>query len=118
MKKLMLTFVLAAVAIASAKSYDLKLIDNAEVNGTHLKAGDYRLEVKDQKVIITNGKQVAEAPVEVQEATEKYDRTSIRLRSENGQMSVSEIRLKGTNMKLVLNDERAGKVSKGDSSGS
>ena len=65
--KILLAFSTLALAIASAAtSYSVKLFDPATVNGTQLKPGEYRLEVKDNKAVMKLGKQVVEAPVTIE----------------------------------------------------
>jgi hypothetical protein len=68
------------------------------VNGSELKAGDYKLELKDKMVVIKQGKSATEAPVTVETDNQKYQRTAIRL---NGNQ-VEEIRIGGTNTRLVF----------------
>ncbi|HWQ57061.1 MAG TPA: hypothetical protein VN442_25470 [Bryobacteraceae bacterium] len=103
MKRLLLVFVTLALAVASAKTYRVTLFEHSVLAGTQLKPGDYKLEVKDSKVVITNGRQSAEAPVTVENANEKFASTSVRYNNGDGQYKIKEIRLGGTTMKLVVN---------------
>jgi hypothetical protein len=52
---LALIFAIAGLALAHAhaKSYTMTLIDTAMVGATELKAGDYRVELVDEKAVIT-----------------------------------------------------------------
>ena len=72
------------------------------MKGNALKAGDYRLNVQDDKVTIVNGKQSVEVPVKIENVEQKYDSTAIRYSDEGGKTTISEIRLGGTKTKLVF----------------
>jgi len=104
MKKVaLLACLLAGMAFASAKTYVVTFFEPAVVGGTQLKAGDYKLEIQDQKIVIKHGKDVAEAPVKIETGEAKYPSTSVRYGNVDGKNKVQEIRVGGTNMKLVLN---------------
>ena len=97
--KILIAFSTLALAIASAAtSYSVKLFDPATLNGTQLKPGEYRLEVKDNKAVLKLGKQVVEAPVTVENTSSKIGTTSVKYM--NGQ--IQEIRLGGTTTKLIF----------------
>jgi hypothetical protein len=101
-RKLVFSFAIAALAIASAKSYTVNLFQPATLGGTELKAGEYKLEVVDQKAVMRNGKIDAEAPVKVENGDTKYGTTTVRFATDSGKMRVQEIRLGGTKTKLVF----------------
>lgn len=103
MKKVALFFAVAVFALASAKSYSIKLAQPVQWGGTELKPGDYKMEVVDQKAVIRAGKVQAEAAVRVEDGAQKYERTSLRLSEEGGKTKISEIRLGGTKTKVVFN---------------
>jgi hypothetical protein len=109
-KKLVL--ILAALAlIASAGTvpvgghYKITLVEPAVVQGTVLKAGDYRLNLTNTKVTIVSesGKNIAEATVKVETEEKKFEDTSVRLDMATGKAVVTEIRLGGTKTKLLFN---------------
>ena len=102
-QKLLLLFVAAALVIASAKTYNVNLYSAANVGGTELKPGPYKVEVKDGKAVLANGKLRAEAPVKIETSESKFDATTVRFRDAGGKMEIQEIRLGGTNTKLVFN---------------
>jgi len=103
-KKAIFTFATLAIAVASAaSSYRLMVFEPSVLNGTELKPGEYKIEVKDNTAVITRGKQVIEAPVKIESAPSKFSSTSVRYTNGNGKQSVDEIRLGGTNTKLVFN---------------
>jgi hypothetical protein len=104
-KKSILAFATLALAVASAaSSYSVTFFQPVVVNGQTLKAGDYKVQYSDNKATIHQGKKVTEVPVKVETSGDKYSATSVRL---NGSQ-VEEIRLGGTNTKLVFEKSGAG----------
>lgn len=103
-KKLLLAFAVIGLAVASAKSYTVNLYSPALLGSTELKPGAYKVEVKDSTAVVSAGKVQAEAPVKVETNGTKYDTTTVRFADANGKMKIQEIRLGGTNTKLIFND--------------
>jgi hypothetical protein len=98
-KKMVLGFASLALLVASAaSSYNVTFYQPVMINGSELKAGDYKVELKDKMVVIKQGKTVTEAPVSIQNDSQKYPRTAVRL---NG-MQVDEIRIGGTSTRIVF----------------
>src|ERR1700733_2863555 len=98
-KNILLGFASLALAVASAaSSYNVTFYEPVMINGSELKAGDYKLELKDKTAVIKQGKVMAEVPVTVQNDSQKYARTAVR---RNG-MQVEEIRIGGTNTRIVF----------------
>ncbi len=91
-----------ALAAFAATSYRVTLFQESIVGGTSLKAGEYRVTVDNNQVVISNGSQKATAAVAVESAEAKYPSTSIRYLNGDGKYRVKEIRIGGTNTKLVL----------------
>jgi hypothetical protein len=104
MRRILLSFVLAGLAIASAKSYKVKLFEPAMVGTTLLKPGEYQVEVVDQKAVIRNGKIESQAAVKVETGDVKYDVTSVQYSNGDGKMHVREIHLGGTKTRLVFSE--------------
>ena len=99
-KGLTIGFASLALAVASAaSSYNVTFFEPVVVNGTTLKAGQYKVEVNDNKAILKNGKAVAESPVKVESNDAKYQTTTVRLA---GGTQVEEIRVGGTHTRLVF----------------
>ena len=97
--KFLLALSTLALAVASAAtSYSVKLFDVSTLNGTQLKPGDYRLELKDDKAVLKLGKLVVEAPVKIENTPAKIAATSVKY--VDGR--IQEIRLGGTTTKLVF----------------
>jgi hypothetical protein len=79
-KKITMAFMTAALMVASAaEKHNLTLFQPSFVNGTELAPGDYRMELDGDKVVISKGKN-----------------------------KVQEIRLGGTNRKLVFAGSQTG----------
>lgn len=101
-KKLLFVFAILALAVASAKTYSVTLFQDSVLAGTELKAGDYRIDVTDSKVVLKSGKLMAESPVKVEKNETKYPATTVRYANSDGKYRIQEIRLGGTNLKLVV----------------
>lgn len=100
---LVLALVACASAVAAAKSYYVTLFQPTVVGSTELKPGDYKVEVQENKAVIRNGKHRVEANVKVETAPERFNSTSVRYQNGDGKYRLLEIRLGGTNTKLVFN---------------
>ena len=103
-RRFLLSFALAGLAAASAKSYTVNLFQPATVGGTQLKPGEYQVEVVDQKAVIRNGKIEGQAPVKVEASDVKYGSTTVRFSNGDGKMHIREIHIGGTRTKLVFNE--------------
>jgi hypothetical protein len=95
-------FLLAAAAVASARSYTVTLFQPATFGDVELKPGEYKVEVNEQKAVIRNGKVHGESPVKIENGETKYDSTTVRYSNGDGKMKIQEIRLGGTKTKLVF----------------
>lgn len=99
-KKILFAMTTVALAVASAaSSYRVTLFQPSNLGGTELKAGDYKIELKDNKAVVKDGKKVIEADVKVETADQKFSSTTVRY-LDGGK--IQEIRLGGTNTKLVF----------------
>ena len=101
-KALLLACLLTGMALASPKAFNVTFFEPSVIGGTELKAGDYRFELKDQKVFIKHGRETTEADVKVETGDAKYPSTTVKYANADGKYKVQEIRVGGTNMKLVL----------------
>jgi hypothetical protein len=102
MKKITLLFATLALAAASAKSFDLSLYSPSVVAGTELQPGDYKLNLTGTKMVLKRGSAVVETDVRIESTGQKFNRSSVKYRDSNGRMDVLEIRLRGTDMMLVV----------------
>ena len=104
MKKILFGFTTLALAIASAASYRVTLFQDSIVAGTELKAGEYKIELKDNKAVVKGGKSVVEADVKVETSDQKFSSTTVRYtNADGGKLKIQEIRLGGTNSIIVFN---------------
>lgn len=96
-----ITFGLLTVGLmtASAANYRVSLHQDANVNGKQIKAGDYKIEVKDNMAVMKRGKETVEVPVRTETNASKFSSTQIQYADNN---TVQEIRIGGTNTKLVF----------------
>ncbi|GAB4362093.1 MAG: hypothetical protein OHK0021_06170 [Bryobacter sp.] len=98
----------AFMLASAAEKHNITLFQPSFVNGTELAPGDYRLVLDGDKVTITKGKQKVEANVKVDAGDAKFSSTSVRYANADGKYQVQEIRLGGTNRKLVLKGTQSG----------
>jgi hypothetical protein len=104
MKTVLLMFAVAALAMATAaENYRITLFQPSLVGNDELQAGDYNLSVDGGHVVIKKGGKALEVDVKVEETKEKFKSTSVRYVNGGGKYRISEIRLGGTNRKLVFN---------------
>lgn len=101
-KRFLFVFAMFALAVASAKTYSVTLFQPSVVAGTELKAGEYRLDLQDTKVVLKGGKQSVESAVKVEKSDSKFSSTTVRYATGDGKRKVQEIRLGGTNLRLVF----------------
>jgi hypothetical protein len=104
MRKVLPFFLVAGLAVASARSYTVSLFAPAMVGTTELTPGEYKIEVNDQTAVIRNGKVQAESAVKVEQGESKFDRTVVKYVNDGGgkAMHIQEIRIGGTKTKLVF----------------
>jgi hypothetical protein len=104
-KKVLITFTTLAVAVASAATYRVKLLEPTVISGTTLKAGEYKVEVLDNKAVFTAGKKTAQAAVKVESGSQKFTTTSFRYdKTADGTLKLQQLKIGGSNMTLVFTD--------------
>ena len=96
--------VLAMGALAQAETYHVTLLKPSVVAGKELKPGDYKVEVNNDKAVISHGKQSIEAKVKTETADKKYGSTTVRYEMEGDKYKVQEIGIGGTKTKLVIGE--------------
>jgi hypothetical protein len=94
-KTLLIGFLTIAAAVASAaSSYNVSLPQNETIDGKPLKAGTYRIQVKDNMAILRgDNNKATEVPVHKETSPAKLKNTMVRLAQDG---SVREIDLGGT----------------------
>jgi len=100
-KKLVVCFaIMSALTVAvAANTYKVDFYQATVMNGTTFKPGECKLELKDNQVILKQGKTTAEAAVKVENGPNKFNATSVGY-TDGGH--IQEIRLGGTTTKLVF----------------
>lgn len=92
---------LSSLTAAAKDTHRVKLYNDGKLNGTDVKAGEYRLEVDGANATFFKGnKEVARAVVREEKGEKKIDRNSVLYRDG----SITEIRIAGKDSKLVLGD--------------
>lgn len=100
-----LTFtVLVMGALAQAETYYVTLLKPSTVAGKELKPGEYKVEVSNDKAVISHGKQSVETKVKTETADKKYGTTTVRYEVDGGKYKMQEIGIGGTKTKLVISD--------------
>ena len=104
-KKLVFSLFIFALAISlGASNYSLTLSKPAIINGTELKAGEYKVEVNGTKALIKNGKTSVSADVVVETLPNKTNQSSACCLAEDGKYRLQELRPSGSNMKLTIKE--------------
>jgi hypothetical protein len=101
LNRVVLGFLTAGLMTMSAASaYKVSLHQDAIVNGKQVKAGDYKIEVKDNNTaVLKQGKTTVEVPVKTETAESKFSSTQVQYTDGN---NLQEIRVGGTNTRLVF----------------
>lgn len=101
-KRILLLVSAVSLAIASAASnFSLTFYQPTVVNGTTLKPGEAKLEVRENKAIVKQGKTSVEASVKVETANQKYLYTTVGYKDGDNHQ-IKDITLAGTTTKLVF----------------
>jgi hypothetical protein len=104
MKKFIVFFAATVSLVwAGAFSSRVTLFTPSLLNGVELKPGEYRIEVEDGNLIMRSGKTTAKAAVKTETGENKFDNTSVRYSNGDGKYRITEIRIGGTNTKLIVN---------------
>ena len=107
-RNITLGFATLAIAVASAAtgSYKVDLLEPSVINGSTLPAGQYKVEVNEDKATLSHGKTTTEAQVKVETVDQKYRTTSVLY---GANALVQEVRIGGTKTKLIFtSDTRKG----------
>lgn len=107
-KSLLLTGALAvaALSIASAKSYDIILSTPTRVANNALKAGEYKVKVEGSNAVFTDvdsGKTYS-APIKIENASKKFDVTAVGTQKKSDADRIQSIELGGTTTRIDFSD--------------
>lgn len=93
----------AAFAGSTAAVAHVTLTKPAVINGTALKAGDYRLLIGDGKVTFTIDKESHEVAAKIETGAKKFDVNQVQYDAVGSQATIREICLGGTKTRIVFN---------------
>ena len=102
LNKILLTLSTAGLMTlgAAGVTYKVTLLDNSVISGKQVKAGDYKVELKDNNTaVLLHGKQQIEVPAKAETSATRYSTTEIQYSNNN---DLQEIRIGGTNTKIVF----------------
>ena len=102
-KSIILTGAVALFSIiASAKSYEVVLSSPAMAGNLELKPGQYKVKVEGSTAKFTdeNTFKTYQAPVKIEQASQKFDQTAVNTTNQNGANHIQAIELGGSNTKL------------------
>jgi hypothetical protein len=101
-KRFLLLFAVISMGVATAAdSFRVNLYQPTVVSGTEFKAGDVKLELKDNKAVLKQGKTTAEATVKVESNKAKYLFTTVGYK-EGADHKIKDICLAGTTTHVVF----------------
>jgi hypothetical protein len=110
LQRFLASFAVLALVMASAgtvpapgSSFRVNISQPSVVKGAELKPGEYRVNLGAEKVTFVIGKTAVDAAAKIETSDEKYSVTSVRYLTEAGKAIVREIRIGGTNTRLVFN---------------
>jgi hypothetical protein len=97
----LVAFTLTAMAGEKVKKHSFKIFNNTDVNGVQLKPGDYSVAFTDgSAVFYRDGKEVAKAAARTEDAPAKFASNGLLYLSD--EKTLAEIRMGGTNQKVIL----------------
>jgi hypothetical protein len=102
LKKLVFSLALAGAMtlIAATGAHRLSLVQDSIIDGKQVKAGDYKLEMKDANTaVLKHGKQTIELPAREESAPQKFSTTEMEYTNNN---ELKEIRFGSSNTKIVF----------------
>jgi hypothetical protein len=99
-KQAFLLFSAVALASAANNNFRVDLLQPTVVNGTTFRAGEAKVELKDNKIVFRQGKTSAEVAVKVEENKDKYRYTTIGYR--DGEKQIKDITIGGTTTHILV----------------
>jgi hypothetical protein len=103
-KALFLSIILVLTAsLATAKTFTVRLHEPTTIENKQLKPGNYKVTLSEGNATITNGRETVETAVQTEENTDRFSATSVRYTDKDGKKTIREIRIGGTNTRVVFN---------------
>jgi hypothetical protein len=88
---------------AAPASYKVSVLQNSTVDGHEVKAGNYKVEMKDNNTaVLKHGKQAIEVPAREEASPTKYASTELQYTNNN---DLQEIHIGGSTTKIVFAGE-------------
>ena len=109
-KKLLVSFMTAAMIVSAAGSYRFTISRGATVNGNQLQPGDYKIEMKGDTAVLKHDKQTVEVPARVETQPDKFPSTTVRFADGN---EIQQIGFGGTHTKVVFGGSAEAKTPAG-----
>jgi hypothetical protein len=98
-KKSILGLAILGIAVASAATSAKVVFHNdVVINGSTVKAGEYKVEVNEGTATLKQGKTVVEAHVKLEDNANKFSDTTVKLSGRD----LDEIRIGGTRTRIVF----------------
>jgi len=107
LKQLIFGLGIVALGVASAASYEVTITSPTWAGATQLKPGIYKLALQGGNAVFTSGKTVIETPVSVEKSDRKVSATEVQ----SADSKISEIRLAGTDTRLIFKPASTGDTS-------
>ena len=102
LKRIGLLLGVVSLAIASAaNSWSVVLYQPTTVGGANLKVGDIKVELKDNKAVLKQGKVSVEVAVKTETAKDKFLYTTVGYKDGNNH-EIKDITLGGTTTRLIF----------------
>lgn len=92
-------------AVGQAATYHVTLLKPTVIAGQELKPGDYKVEVNNNTVVLSHGKQSVEAKVKTESTDKKYDATTVKYEMDGNKYKLREIGIGGSKTKLVVRED-------------
>ena len=96
-----------ALSLCLGASDSVSLDKAAIVAGTEVKAGTYKIQLNGDKAVLKSSKATVEAPVTVETARAKYEKTTACCLDADGKYHLKEVRLGGTTTKILFNEKNS-----------
>ncbi|SRR5258706_14320421 len=101
-KRSLLLLSVVSLAVASAASnFRVDLYQPTVINGTTFKPGEAKLEIKENKALLKQGKTIVEANVKVEAAKDKYLYTTVGYK-DGATHEIKDISLAGTTTHIIF----------------
>lgn len=95
-KRFLMLCAVAGVSLASAASHTVTFVQATIGKSQAVKAGDYRLDLKENSVVIVSGNKKIEVPAKIENGSTKFKRTQVIYHQDEGKFVVHEIQVGGT----------------------